>query len=64
MFSLGTRRSQSEGIFKKINVFSNLQREIPVFKEISVIIFIMCKFVQIDISDPLRFISKYLNVSN
>ena len=46
MFSLVTRRSHSEGIFKKINVFFNLQWKMPIFEKISVIIFSMSKYEQ------------------
>ena len=51
MFFVVTRRSQSEGIFKKIDVFLNLQRKISVFEKISVIIILMGKYGQKDILD-------------
>ena len=52
MFSLVTRRSQSEGILKKINVFFNLQWKMSVFEKMSVIIFLMSKYEQQIILDP------------
>ena len=52
MFSVVTRRSQSEGIFKKINVFSNLQRKMSVFEKVAVVIFLMSKYEQKIILDP------------
>ena len=59
MFSVVTRRSQSEGIFKKINVFYNLQRKISVFEKVAVVIFLMSKYEQKIILDPSMFIHKY-----
>ena len=52
MISLVTRRTQSEGIFEKIDVFLNLQRKISVFEKISENIFLMSKYEQKDILDP------------
>ena len=59
MFSLVTRRSQSEGIFKKINVFYNLQRKMSVFEKVAVVIFLKSKYEQKIILDPSMFIHKY-----
>ena len=59
MFSVVTRRSQSEGIFKKINVFYNLQRKMSVFEKVAVVIFLKSKYEQKIILDPSMFIHKY-----
>ena len=64
MISLVTWRSQSEGIFKKINVFYNLQRKMSVFERVAVVIFLKSKYEQKIILDPSMFILKYWNVSN
>ena len=52
MVSEVTRRCQSESIFKKIDVFKKIQRKIPVFEKILVIIFLMGKFGQKIVLDP------------
>ena len=52
MFSLGTLRSQSEGIFRKLMFSNNLQRKIPGFEETSVNIFLMRKYAQENVLDP------------
>ena len=59
MLSLVTQRSQSEGIFRKIDVFNILQRNIPGFEDVSVNIFLMCKYVQKDVLDPVLFMCYY-----
>ena len=47
-----TRRCKSECIFKKIDVFKKIQRKIPVFEKILVIILLMGRFGQKNFLDP------------
>ena len=56
MFSLVTRRYQSEGLFKKINVFFNIQWKMSVFEKMSVINFLMSNYEQKIILGPYMFI--------